>query len=201
MTVSRFRGSTAGLLLAAVLAACSTSASPSADEASAEASATPEETAGAAATSDTQAGAGDLDAILPDEVGGIPLTYESASGDAVFGSEGITPEAQAFFDRTGADASDIAFAFGFGVDDAGGYVTIFAFQVSGVPEDQLLAEFRTSFEEEGAMTFTEGTAAGKDVLISDVEGQTSYIYARGDVVFMVSASTPELTDEALSALP
>ncbi|MGH2357583.1 MAG: hypothetical protein ACRDGJ_06165, partial [Candidatus Limnocylindria bacterium] len=143
--MSRSRPFTAGLLLAAVLAACSASASPSAEESAAEATApeasqAPEETtAGAEPT--FEEGAGDLASLLPTEVGGITLEYQHASGQDVFGSE-LDPEAAAFLERVGGDASSISSAVGFGFDtESGAGISIVAFRIGGADEGRLRDEF------------------------------------------------------------
>lgn len=190
------------VLLAIILAAC-----PSGQGASPAATPSPTPVPavddGEGAGASFAAGAGDLDAVLPDEVGGISIEYESASGKEAFGSEGMTPEAIEFFERVGATPSDITMAFGFGVDQEGGdFISIWAFRVGGANEDQLLDAFRDTIEEEG-QTVTESNVAGKDVLVfeEDEIGSTSYLYGRGDVVFMVGATSQELAEEALSQLP
>jgi hypothetical protein len=202
----------AAALLGAVLlvAACqaATSGSPgesvSADssEPSVEQTATPAETPGGG-------NGGELDAMLPDEVGGIALEYQYASGAAAMGGQGVPPEAQAFFDRTGAGVEDISTAFGFAYDQADPenpkVITVFAMRVAGVGEGQLRDEFRTVLEGEGgANSFTEENVGGKSVLAfqsSEGADADSYLYVKGDVVFMVAGSPLELATEALSKLP
>ena len=210
--MSRFRLTTAGLLFAAVLAACtSTGASPTAEaepttEATAtaepEATATPEETAGAEPT--LEEGAGDLASVLPDEVGGITIEYQSASGEQAFGSEGMTPEARAFLEAVGGDASNISSAFGFGFNqETGAGLSIVAFRISGADEGRLRDEFRAVMEQEGTEVITETSLGGKDVLaFGPAESEPSgFMYVKDDTVFIVGGSPPELMEEAISALP
>lgn len=206
--MSRSRLLIAGLLLAAVLAACSASASPSAEESAAEATApeasqAPEETtAGAEPT--FEEGAGDLASLLPTEVGGITIQYQSASGEAAFGSEGMTPEVEAFLTRVGADSSNISSAFGFGFSaDAEAGLSIVAFRIAGADEGRLRDEFRTVLEEQGTEVIAETSVAGKDVLAfgpaeSEPEG---FVYVKGDTIFIVGGSPPELVEDAISQLP
>jgi hypothetical protein len=142
--------------------------------------------------------------VLPDEVGGITMEYQSASGEEALGSEGVTPEARAFLDRVGADASSISTAFGFGIDaDAGSGISIVAFRIAGADEDQLRDEFRGVMEEEGSEVIEETTLAGKDVLVfGEAESEPSgFMYVKDDTVFIVGGSPPELVEEAIAGLP
>lgn len=180
--------------------ASATQSAAAAEEETPAAEETPE--GGAEAT--LEPGAGDLAGILPTEVGGIAIEYESSSGEAVMGSEGMTPEAQEFFDRVGAEPSDLSSAFGFGVDqESGSGISIIAFRVSGADEGQLRDEFRATIEEDDTQTLTEENVAGKDVLAISTEGSdvSGYVYVKNDVVFVIGGSPIDLAEEALSQLP
>jgi hypothetical protein len=196
-SVSRFRLSAFALVLLAFVAACTSDAGPDAD-ATPTAEATPEATPEPTLAE----GAGDLAAILPTEVGGMTIEYQSASGAAVLGSEGASPETQALFARLGADPSDLSSAFGFAFDaESQTGVSIFAFRVEGADEGQLRNEFRTVMEDQGA-TVTEETVGGKSVIHAGYEGATQgYIYVKGDIAFVVSGEPVALAEEALAALP
>jgi hypothetical protein len=197
------------LAVIALLAACSgQSASPSAEtsespEATPTPTVSPTEEATVGAEPSLEAGAGELADVLPEEVGGIAIQYQSSSGAAVLGSEGMTPEAQAVFDRLGAEPSDLSSAFGFGVDQSSGSViSIVAFRVAGADEGQLRDEFRASLEQEGN-TVTEETLGGKDVFVFGTEGTevSGYVHVSGDTVFIVAGQPITLAEEALADLP
>jgi hypothetical protein len=197
-------------LVAMFVVACSGDQAGASATSSPVASATEEETPEAEETPDggaeatLQPGAGDLAGLLPTEVGGITIEYESSSGDAVMGAEGVTPEAQEFFDRVGAEPSDLSSAFGFGVDtETGSGISIIAFRVAGANEGQLRDEFRATIEEDETQTLTEETVAGKNVLAISSDGTevSGYVYVKNDVVFVVGGSPVELAEEALSQLP
>lgn len=196
-------------LVALFVAACSSdqASSSSSQSASATTAATDAPDSEATPEPDSEAtltpGAGDLAGLLPTEVGGITIQYESSSGDAVMGSEGMTPEAQEFFERVGADASDLSSAFGFGVDaDSGSGISIIAFRVAGADEGRLRDEFRATMEDDD-QTLTDAEVAGKSVLAIGAEGTdaTGYVYVKGDIVFIVGGSPLSLVEEALSELP
>jgi hypothetical protein len=195
------------LMTALLMAACSATTSQTPGESEeAPASSASEESQAPAETPANGNGGGELDAVLPDEVDGIALQYEYASGASAMGSEGVPPEAQAMFDRLGADINDVQTAFGFAFDQADPenprVITIFALRVASADEGRLRDEFRAALETEGNV-FTEENVGGNSVLAFRSEGQDadSYLYVKGDVVFMVGGSPVELAGEALSALP
>ena len=206
--MNRFRAAAGATLIAILVAACTGASSPSAEDSpSEEPTATPTPATEASEDGSEASfapGAGDLDGILPDEVGGITLEYQFAEGQGVLGSEGITPEVQDFLDRVGANTDDVSTAIGIGVDEeSGGIISIFAIRVAGADEGSLRDEFRQVMEEDADSVFTEASVGGKDVLAFGTAGQDpdGFMYVRGDVVFMVGGSTPELSEEALSLLP
>ena len=146
-------------------------------------------------------GAGDLADLLPEEVGGIPITYQSASGAGVFGSEGSTPELQAFFDRLGASPEDLSSAFGFAFDaEAASGVSIVAFRIEGSDEGTLRTEFLSVMEEQGEVVGEEETVGGKAVHSFGEAGSSGYLYVHDDVVYIVAGEPPALAEEALAAL-
>ena len=207
--VNRFRAVAGAALIAILVAACTGASSPAVDDTPTEQpTATPAPSVEASEDGSGASfapGAGDLDSILPDEVGGIALEYQFAEGEGVLGSEGITPEVQDFLNRVGANTDDVSSAIGIGIDQAsGGIISIFAIRVAGADEGSLRDEFKQVMEEEdGESVFTEATLGGKEVMSFGTAGQEpdGYMYVNDDVVFMVGGSTPELTGEALSLLP
>lgn len=200
-------------LVALFLAACSSEGGGATASltASADIEASDEPDSEATPGSDTeptmQPGAGDLAGILPTEVGGITIEYESSSGEEVMGSEGMTPEAQEFFDRVGAEAGDLSSAFGVGFDaETGSGISIIAFRVAGADEGRLRDEFRRTLEQDGSdtQTLSDENVAGKNVIaISGGEGTevSGYVYVKNDVVFVIGGSPASLAQEALEKLP
>jgi hypothetical protein len=201
---------TAVLLL--VAAACSSGSSPAAStsaapESEAAASVAPEPSIDAgeslAPLPSFDEGAGDLAAVLPTEVGGIPIEYESATG--VEGMGEMTPEEQAFIERLNIDPAQVSFAFGTGGDftSPDGFIIISATRVPGVDTNTLRQEFIAVIEEEGESTATEQTVGGKTVHAfgSAEEGDLAYLYVTGDIVFTVFSFPEDLAVEALAGLP
>lgn len=204
--MNRFLAAVGATLIAILIAACSGASSPAEDTPTEEPTATPAPSVEASEDGSGASfapGAGDLDSILPDEVGGITLEYQFAEGQGVLGSEGITPEIQDSLDRIGADMDDVSFAFGYGIDQASGYVSIFAIRVAGADGQTLRDELRQSMVEDSDNVFTETNVGRKEVLAFGSPGQEAdgYMYVHDDVVFMVGGSSPGITEEALSLLP
>lgn len=198
------------VLLALLVAACSSETSSSGEESQATATEepTPEPTPSEVAATDggapsLQPGAGDLADLLPTEVGGLEITYQSASGEEVIGSEDITPEARAFFDNVGAEPSDLSSAFGSGFDtEAAKFLTILAFRVAGADEGTLRDEFLASMESEGDLVGQETTVGGRTVhSFGEDAGGSGFLYVKDDVVYVIGGSPADLLEEALAALP
>jgi hypothetical protein len=198
-------------LLALVVVGCAEqAASPSASE-SATSEATPSEEPSEEPTEEESEapqeslgeGAGDLDDVLPDEVGGVTIEYQHTSGEDVLGGEGSTPEAVEFFERVGAETSDISSAFGIGFDaESGAAVTIIAFRVEGADEGQLRTEFLATLAEEESTVTEEQTIGGKSVVaFGEAEASQGYVYVNDDVVFVVGGEPLTLAEEALGLLP
>ena len=146
-------------------------------------------------------GAGDhtdpeLEALLPDQVGGLPLIKTSRSGEDVL--EGSPPEGPLALMLTGvgAEASALSTATAFSADDEFGIV---AHRVEGVSAEELLQVFVEDME---AFTATsEEEIAGKPV-VGAPDG-SFYVYGSEEALFTIHANPPNasLVEEALSQLP
>jgi hypothetical protein len=168
---------------------------------------TPEVTPEPEATPDPGNGAaGDLVAILPDEVDGLELVKEGIASEEF--TEEADDEFLEFLVRLGRTPDDVtaATAFGFDMND-GRSVFMFAIRVAGANPDQLREEFRRVMEEDDddPVDFSEERIGGKDVLVGQEDDEFGesilYIYAMHDVLFMVGASDADLGEAALSQLP
>lgn len=203
------------VLLLVILLAVASCASPSASGEATE-EPTPEPTPEATPAGESSValpsvgeGAGDLASLLPLEIGGLALEYSHTEGADIFGSEEITPEAQAFLDNVGAEPDDISMAFGLAFEpnpsDPAQFigVSILAFRVEGKDEGALRDAYIQALEEEGTTPVGEDmNVGGKDVTHIGFEGATSgYLYVNDDVVYIVSGEPPALAEEALEALP
>ena len=204
-----YRGLAGTALLALAIAACSSGSSSSAAQSSspeptAVVTPTPEPSQGEGGGPSFAPGAGQLEGILPDEVGGIALDYKFAEGQGILGSEGMTPEIQDFLDAVGGNIDGTAMAFAFGFDQGTEkFITVLAIRVAGADEGRLRDKFRAVMERDSDAQFTEQNVGGKDVLAfasSGTEADT-FMYVKGDIVFLVGSSPVDLAEEALSGLP
>jgi hypothetical protein len=209
--VPQIRIVAAGVLLVAALAACSSSESPSPTQstsaATQEATASPEPTEEQQETPATTAGAGDLVDVLPEKIGDISMTYQSMSGIGALGGGELPAETADFFDRVGADPNDLSSAFGSGTDLSNAsnpkIITLVAIRVAGADEGRLRDEFLAAMESGSTGQATEQTVGGKDVVAfgSDVQGVSTYMYVKGDVIYILGASDADLAEDGLAALP
>ncbi len=202
-------------VLALVISACSSdTASPSPTEPEATASPTPEPTE-AETASPTDPGSSDvaipsfdingdpeLAARLPTTVGGAQLQVISFRGDTLVAGGGVDETFQDFLDATGAELDDVSVAFGGTVD---GSISVAAFRVLGVSEDQLEQEFLAASQDSGDIEGAErATIGGKDVwTAADATGSTGasvYLYVKDDTVYFMTGTEAQAA-EILSALP
>lgn len=200
-------------LLIMILAACSsggssTTASPTAAASSAEASesADSSESEAAMPSIDLPNSAPELEALIPDEVGGVALQKFSMAGPEFMAQGEDNQEFVDFLDRLGAEPDDVSVAFGFGFDATGdsGGAGVFAFKVAGADTDQLLDEMQTSLEEEESATgFEDASVGGKDVRRGTSTDDTGnvYLYGVGDIVFFVATPDEDAAAEVLADLP
>ncbi|MGH2427456.1 MAG: hypothetical protein ACRDGV_01025 [Candidatus Limnocylindria bacterium] len=213
------RSALAALLAGAtLLAACAeTASSPSpTDEPTPEPTATPtpeptEEaipTEAALPTFDLPSSAAELEALLPDEIGGVPMEKFSMRGAELMAGGGGDADQEFidFLNRVGAQPDDVSAAFAFGIsEDFTSSATVVAFRVEGVPEDRLAAEMQAAFEaDETATDFTPANVGGKDVLVGQTDEELAplaYLYSVGDIVFFLGTSNEADAAEVLSGLP
>jgi hypothetical protein len=145
----------------------------------------------------------DLEALLPDELGGDTLQKFSMTGADFMTQGSDNEEFVDFLDRVGAQPQDISVAFAFAATDA--QKGIFAFRVKGADSDQLEEEFQKSFETDTpGITWTSDVISGKQVHTATTDadtGEKTFLYVRDDIVFAVIASDDDTAVEAFSKLP
>ena len=146
-----------------------------------------------------------LEAMLPAAVGGTPLQRSSLTMSAVLDSGGNRPVVGAFLQSIGKTETDGTVALAFDLTGAvpGG---ISAFKVAGADPSALLAGLVSVEGSDlgGAATVSQATVGGKNVTVATIGNgvnDTTWIYGRGDVVFVVKA--PDATGAAafLELLP
>lgn len=207
---------TSALALAVLAAACSTAAPGTTSTASTAAPATPGTGTPAAGTSAvaTPAGTGpvmptldpavfhafpDLEAQLPNEVAGVPLQKLSFGA---FGGGSVDPLFAAVLAQVGKTVDDVQSAVAGPVDSMQDReLTIIAFRIVGIQGAQLLQAVRTAAQSDPtAGTVADATVGGKQVVALTDADETSYAYAAGEVVYVVSGE-PALTDATMGMLP
>jgi hypothetical protein len=144
----------------------------------------------------------DLEALLPDSIGGEPIMTLSMSGTQ-FLANGMATEVQTALTALGKSASDLSVAFG-----SNSKVVIIAFQVKGVPGAAILEAFRQAYTADTPATVTDVTISGKAVKKfqpTDTSEAASWIYTKDDVVYTVggpgTAPSDAVLTETFSKLP
>ena len=194
------------LLLAVTVAACGSSPTTSPIAAtSQELSPSPTEAASSSAAAlpslDLPSDDAELEALIPDQVGGQTMTKASMKGDSFLDDAPDGGDAaRAFFEGIGVNPSDVSVAFGF--SPAGVVVQIF--RAPGADADALVDGFKEATDEERdtPLDWTATNVGGKDVetaVDADSE-QTLYLYGVGDLVVVVGGDE-ESAAEILSGMP
>ena len=194
-------------LLTVVLAACSSSggATPSPTPSPTP---VPTPSAGASASGalpsfNLPSNAKELEALLPDTLGGAKVTKASMKGSDFVNSSSSNAELKAWLDSVGKSLNDVSAAFGF-VASGTSSSAVFAFRVAGVDNGKLIDEFKKSSDTSGpAMTWTSANVGGKNVQKATDSSQnaTVYLYGSADLMFIVETNDPAIAQEALSHLP
>jgi hypothetical protein len=212
MHLTRTTSAAMALLLALFVSACGASAaSSSAQTSTAESVASLEpsaEPSGEASSGLPTPGAvADLEALIPDEIGGIELQKFSMKGDEFVNSQSATEETEDFLRGLGVSTDDVGVAFGFGFSsETGDAVAMFVFRAVGAGTDRLVSVFKeaTDSERQTPLDWEPATVGGKQVeraTDSEQQGQTIYLYAKDDILFFLAASQEEQAAEALAGLP
>jgi hypothetical protein len=196
------------LVVALATAACgnasSPSPSPSSSPSTAPATAAPS-TAPSAAATEAAARHADpaLEALLPETLGGVSLLRESQHGTD------LTQESQALDTMLAGLGKSLAdFTIASAYSPAGDVeAQVGAWRVDGAAPDALLPAFVTTVQSSSTtkLTVTELTLGGHEVTQVGAPGELAqgplYVYAKGDTLFFVQTTDPELAKEALAELP
>ncbi len=132
-----------------------------------------------------------LEGLFPTDIAGQAITVQSLSGPGV--TDGVP---QAFLDALsgiGKSVEDVSIAFASGGAEAP--ISITALQEDGADMAALKPEILpTLFQDQ---EFAEGEAVqlgGKDVTSATMDGEASYLYPHGDILWLVVAEEPALTE-------
>lgn len=138
----------------------------------------------------------DLEAMMPDEIGGQDVTVISMTGQEFLGMGG-SAEMDAMLKSLNKQPSDLSVAF------AGTTaVTVIAFRVKGVAAGQIFPALVDAYKEGVSSTPTQVSFAGKSVTKFTPAGSSpdeaiTYIYTAGDTVFAVGG-IGEVSDAVLT---
>lgn len=163
-----------------------------------------------ASTDASDEGSPDLEALIPDEIGGVEVTKNSGSASGfVEGGEG-EPALLAFLGALVEDVPDADLAVGFAFGDEV-QSNLWVFRATGTDAGDLVRSLQAAFEAEGSLTGWEpSTVAGKDVLMAADPGEDgtagsddgrAYLYGTDAMVFFYATTDPEVAVEVFEALP
>jgi len=142
----------------------------------------------------------ELEALLPDSIGGSVVVKSSLAGDAIVNLPGGSALASQL-DDLGATVDDVSVAIG----SAGAgptAIVVFAYRIAGVSADRIFEGLEAAMQSGQGGQVSHTTVSGRDVTQVTSGGETTYIYLADDVVFIVGGQlTAELLEDAISQLP
>jgi hypothetical protein len=143
--------------------------------------------------------AGDLEATLPDEAGGIKFSKTSFDG-ASLGAAGMgidTGELAPLLKKYGKSVSDVRMAIAAPANASGTETAmVIALQVKGIPGNELLGV--TGTDTSGLTTTSIG---GKSVLSANAGGYSMVVYVKDDVLYEVLLASPAVAEAIVQQLP
>jgi hypothetical protein len=187
----------AGLVLVACGPAASSSSSGPSSAASVSAS-----SSDIAVPSFTEGAVADLEALIPDMVGTLNLRKTSMAGSEFLVGQD-DPATTKFIEDLGVSPSAISIAVGTGSStDGSARLVIIAFRAAGTSTDRLLSGFKEAIgaQPESSFVWTSTNVGGKQVETATDGASTTYLYAKGDVLFWVNGDAAS-AEEAVSGLP
>jgi len=196
------------LLLALAAAACSSggasaSPTPSASDPSVEPSIA---SSSEGALPSLPSGAEDLEALIPDTIGGVALQKLSMRGNEFANSGGASAEAEEFLRTLGVSPEDVSVAIGFGLStetDSG--VAVFVFRAEGADSGRLLQAFKdaTDAERETPLEWESVTIGGKQVerAADPEQNNRVYLYVKDDLLAFVATTNEDDAAEVLGGMP
>lgn len=206
--MNRFRTMAVTAFAAFVLVACGPAASGSESQgggASPPASQGAGASQGGAEPSFSEGVVADLEALIPDTVGELTMNKTSARGDAYLISPDSAPEMVQFVQDLGISPNDVSIAIGSGFNaDFSNSVFMFVIRAKGADSNALRGAFKNVMNSDPEASPVEWAAAnvgGKQVETSVSDGGSLYLYAKGDVLFWITASDPDTAAQIISDLP
>ena len=161
-------------------------------------------TSGAPSAEPSQA-APELVALLPEEIDGVEMTINSATGDALLGTDdsqsravraGLAALGKADTDLQVAQAYDASLELN---------MSLLAFRLEGadpVQLTELIQEVWLLSASPGVTTEVQ-TIGGKEVTVVSYgdDGNTQYVYTFEDAVFLIDSPDPAIAEQIVEALP
>ena len=160
---------------------------------------------GASGAAQPPASGPELLELLPTEIAGTDAETGVFSGADLLGdmAGAVDPAIGGFVGGLDVDPAEISVAFSFAIT-ASGQDGVIAIGVPGADAGELATTFRSASEDASSVEWESSTVAGKDVLSATDpinEGNTQYVYAADEVLFLVTARTESTAAEVLGALP
>jgi hypothetical protein len=144
----------------------------------------------------------ELEALLPDTIGGEVVIKQSMTGSAFISvGTGGAAALEDMLAELDASIDDLSVAIGSaGMGPAA--ITVIAYQIAGVSSDRIFEGLQEALPSAGGGMTSQRTVAGRTVTEVAVGGETTYIYLASDVVFIIGgAVTPALVEDVVTQLP
>ncbi len=155
-------------VVAMLLAACSSASSGSTAPTS-EPTATPAAQQSATGPLPSAGVVAELEALIPDTIGGITMLKQSMKGSDLAASGSGDAAAEKFIQDLGVSPDSIDIAFGYGVSaDATNVAAMFVFRAQGAGKDKLLQVFKEANDAQldTPMAWESRSVGGKDVQVA-----------------------------------
>jgi len=141
-------------------------------------------------------GDADLEALFPTEVGGRSVTIQSLSANDLTAQGIVTQPITDALSGIGKSVNDLRVGIGYVIGESADHsASITAFQVKGADMPSSMAALMPVLTADQTV---EGEAAvqvaGKDMTSATVEGTLTYYYPRNDILWVVTAVDPTLTE-------
>jgi hypothetical protein len=195
------------LLLASAVAACSSGGATASPTPSVPTTVEPSAASSSeGAAPSLPSGAEDLEALIPDTIGGVALQKLSMQGNEFANSGSASAEAEEFLRTLGVSPDDVSVAIGFGLaSDTGSGVAVFVFRAQGAESDRLLQAFKdaTDAERETPLEWESVNVGGKQVerATDPEQGNRVYLYVKDDLLAFVATTSEDDAAEVLGGMP
>lgn len=145
----------------------------------------------------------ELEALMPKDVKGTPLTIQSASATEVFGDDPSSRALAARIRTLGSTLAALQIAQAF--DETGGLdVSIIGFRLPNAEEAKLRAAIVETWLSAGneGVTQTEVTLGGRKLTRIDYgdQGTVEYVYAKGDTVIVIDTADVTIAEDIATKL-